>query len=395
MPGGRSDEPLDIGAIPLEVFPFHEPRVGDLAPTFAAKAPDGRPLDLAAHRGKFVLLHFWSGRPEDAAIIPHLKAVHAAFGRDPRFVMIGWIADETPGPVRRYAAHHGLSWEQQFIGSTYDPNPFEAAFGVWFPPMAFLIGPDGRILAKDLQGEAIEHAVARALERQPQPRAAAEPPRADRMLKLEVVDGTDRSPLAGAAVLVRVTRGQAHTSQGATDEEGRFSIALAGDTTYFLYVVVAHPGFVPIELRWDGSSIPGAYTLAMRARGDDRRRGARRAGPADRGCPRFPRGHQHGSGPTGNVREHGGRDRRGVDRCRGPLATPRPCRRWRERGPGSTSASCIPTIPRSSISHVRRRGPRAIARADYEARRIGRRHRAESDRPAGRGRDGRRDGIER
>ena len=75
MPGGRSDEPLDIGAIPLEVFPFHEPSVGDLAPTFAAKAPDGRPLDLAAHRGKFVLLHFWSGRPEDAAIIPHLKAV--------------------------------------------------------------------------------------------------------------------------------------------------------------------------------------------------------------------------------------------------------------------------------------------------------------------------------
>ena len=174
MPGGRSDEPLDIGAIPLEVFPFHEPNVGDLAPTFAAKAPDGRPLDLAAHRGKFVLLHFWSGRPEDAAIIPHLKAVHDAFGRDPRFVMIGWIADETPGPVRRYAAHHGLSWEHRFIGSTYDPNPFEAAFGVWFPPVAFLIGPDGRIMAKDLQGEAIEQAVARALEPRPPPQVNSE-----------------------------------------------------------------------------------------------------------------------------------------------------------------------------------------------------------------------------
>ena len=58
--------------------------------------------------------------------------------------MIGLIADETPGPVRRYAARHGLSWEQRYIGSTYDPNPFEAAFGVWFPPAAFLIGPDGR-----------------------------------------------------------------------------------------------------------------------------------------------------------------------------------------------------------------------------------------------------------
>ena len=65
-------------------------------------------------RGKFVLLHFWSGRPEDAAIIPHLKATHDAFGRDPRFVMIGLIADETPGPVRRYAAHRGLGWEQRY-----------------------------------------------------------------------------------------------------------------------------------------------------------------------------------------------------------------------------------------------------------------------------------------
>lgn len=164
MTGGRSDEPLDIGVIPLEVFPFHEPRVGEPAPTIAGNLPDGRPLDFAAYRGKFVLLHFWSGRPEDAPVVPHLKATYDAFGRDPRFVMIGLITDETPGPVRRYAAHHGLPWEQRYIGSTYDPNPIEAAFGIWFPPAAFLIGPDGRILAGDLQGDGIRRAVARALE---------------------------------------------------------------------------------------------------------------------------------------------------------------------------------------------------------------------------------------
>jgi hypothetical protein len=165
MSGGRSDEPLDIGAVPFEVFPFHEPRVGEPAPTIVGNLPDGRPLDLAAMRGRYVLLHFWSGRPEDAAVIPHLKATHDGFGRDPRFAMIGLIADETPGPVRRYAAHHGLDWEQRFIGSTYDPNRIEAAFGVWSSPVAFLIGPDGRIVAKDLQGEAIREAVAGALRR--------------------------------------------------------------------------------------------------------------------------------------------------------------------------------------------------------------------------------------
>jgi hypothetical protein len=163
MPGGRSDEPLDIGANPLEVIPFHEPKVGDRAPVIAARAPDGRPLDLAALRGKFVLLHFWSGRPEDVATVADLKAIYEAFGRDERFVMIGLNSGETPGLIVRYAALRGLGWEQRYIGSGYDPNPFEAAFGVWFPPAAFLIGPDGRILAKNLDGGPMQPAVAKAL----------------------------------------------------------------------------------------------------------------------------------------------------------------------------------------------------------------------------------------
>jgi hypothetical protein len=163
IPGGRSDDPLDIGEVPLKVFPFHEPRVGERAPTITEKAPDGRPLDLAALRGKVVLLHFWSGRPEFAPGIPHLKAIHDAFGRDPRFMMIGLYSGETPGPLHRYAARRGIAWEQRYIGSGDDPNPFEAAFAVWFQPAAFLIGPDGRILAKDLEGEAIRQAVTEAL----------------------------------------------------------------------------------------------------------------------------------------------------------------------------------------------------------------------------------------
>ena len=267
IPGERSADPIDIGAIPLDVFPFHEPRVGELAPTVAAKAPDGRPLDLAALRGQFVLLHFWSGRPEDAAVIPHLKATYDAFGRDPRFVMLGLIADETPGPVRRYAARHGLGWEHRFIGSTYDPNPFEAAFGIWFPPAAFLIGPDGRILAKDLEGEAIQQAVARALGPRPPPmppRAAAELQGDRRALTLEIVDGEDKSPLRGASVWAQLNWRQPRIIQGTADEEGHYTIDLPGREVSFLRVAVAHPGFAPLEVVWvEREPIPESYTVAL------------------------------------------------------------------------------------------------------------------------------------
>ena len=69
--------------------------------------------------------------------------------------------------MRSYLAHRGLGWEQRYIGDSDNPNPIAAAFGMRFPPSALLIGPDGRILAKDLQSEAIKQAVAKALDREP------------------------------------------------------------------------------------------------------------------------------------------------------------------------------------------------------------------------------------
>jgi peroxiredoxin len=164
MPGGRSDGSLDIGVIPLDVFPFRELNVGDRVPAIEANAADGRPLDLAALRGKFVLLAFWATyHGPTLASIRHLKATHDAFGHDPRLVIIGLNEDVNPDIMRRYVAHHGLRWEQRYLGSGNDPNPIAAAFGVRYPMKVFLIGPDGRVLARDLQGEQIKEAVAAAL----------------------------------------------------------------------------------------------------------------------------------------------------------------------------------------------------------------------------------------
>ena len=168
IPGGRSDEPLDIGTIPLEVFPFRELNPGDRAPAILSGAADGRPLDLAALRGKFILLVFWTtARPWSLDNIAHVKVTYDALGRDSRLVIIGLNEDDSPEMMRRYLAHRGLGWEQRYIGSSDDPNPIAVAFGMRFPPSALLIGPDGRILAKDLRSEAINEAVAKALLRKP------------------------------------------------------------------------------------------------------------------------------------------------------------------------------------------------------------------------------------
>jgi peroxiredoxin len=165
IPGGRSDEPLDIGPISLKVFPVRD-QVGDLAPAIVADAVDRRTLDLTALRGKVVLLAFWSTR-WCMASLPHLKAAYDAFGRDPRFVMIGLNEDFAPEAITWCVARHNLAWEQRYLGNSDDPNPIAAAFGVRFLPTIILIGPDGRIVARDFEGDQVKQAVAAALSKLP------------------------------------------------------------------------------------------------------------------------------------------------------------------------------------------------------------------------------------
>jgi protocatechuate 3,4-dioxygenase beta subunit len=161
--GGRSDALLDLGAIRLDVFRLRELKVGDPAPTITRNAADGRPIDLGALRGKFVLLHFWETyQARSLADLPVLEETYEAFGRDPHFVMIGLNQDEDFDLPKRYAARKGFSWEQRHVGLER-PNPVTAEFGVRFPPEVMLIGPDGRLVARDLKGPEIKQAVAKAL----------------------------------------------------------------------------------------------------------------------------------------------------------------------------------------------------------------------------------------
>ncbi len=91
-----------------------------------------------------------------------------------------------------------------------------------------------------------------------------QPQRKGRALVLEVVNNADRAALAGAMVWAPSSSARSPDSQGFTNEEGRYTIALPAAAASYLRVVVVHPGFAPMELRWDGSQpIPENYTVAL------------------------------------------------------------------------------------------------------------------------------------
>jgi len=138
-------------------------RVGDTAPLFETVTTDGHPLKLADFRGKYVLMDFWATWCGPCvAEIPILKAIYDAHSKDPRFAMVSLSVDAQAAQPIDFAKKNDLHWTQGFLGE-WQKSPVPDQYGVEGIPEIFLIGPDGKIMARDLRGPEIDQAVTEAL----------------------------------------------------------------------------------------------------------------------------------------------------------------------------------------------------------------------------------------
>jgi len=155
IPGGRSDEPLDLGELELTM---HNPlRVGDIAPLFEAKTLDGKDLKLIDYRGKFVLLSFWQPvfHPEKQ----QLQELYDTYGGNRQLEIIGLGGNDTLEEVKNYVEENAIPWPQIYTGEEFKSGIAKdyGGFGI------FLIDPEGRIIAKDLRGDKLKSVVSEAI----------------------------------------------------------------------------------------------------------------------------------------------------------------------------------------------------------------------------------------
>jgi beta-lactamase regulating signal transducer with metallopeptidase domain len=159
VPGGRSDEPLDLGTQRLQPRPTLA--VGEPAPAFEVTTVDGIKLAVPGDfRGKFLLIDFGTLWDLEAPTqIAQLNEVNQKFGKAPRFAMLSLTFEPDTAESRKSIADKGEPWTQAIAGPL--SNPIASAYGIDDENVstAILIGPDGKIAAKDLWREKIGKAL--------------------------------------------------------------------------------------------------------------------------------------------------------------------------------------------------------------------------------------------
>ncbi len=136
--------------------------VGNKFPDFDEKDVDGKPLSIANYKGKVVLLDFWATWCGPCVgELPNVLETYKKHHGD-GFEILGVSLDQEESSLREFTKKREMTWQQYFDGKGWG-NKLAGKYGVNSIPATYLLDGEGKIIAKNLRGEALEAAVKKAL----------------------------------------------------------------------------------------------------------------------------------------------------------------------------------------------------------------------------------------
>lgn len=142
-------------------------KVGEVAPDFNFTTLKGQDFRLSDFRGKYVLLDFWAVwcQPSKEETLL-LKSVQQKFSGRTNLVFVGLSLDDHSEKPADFLKTAGIERAEGFLGNWNKDilrNGPTRLYGVKAIPSIWLIGPDGKVLGKNLRGAAVEKAIEQAM----------------------------------------------------------------------------------------------------------------------------------------------------------------------------------------------------------------------------------------
>ncbi|MGI4738439.1 MAG: redoxin domain-containing protein [Janthinobacterium lividum] len=128
--------------------------IGTVAPSFSLPDSTGKAFTLDSFKGKFILIEFWASWCAPCrAEIPNLKLLHSTY-RKHSFNIVSVSMDTNRSSWTKAIKNEQLQWTQisDLMGTQSKVAKLYHIEGI---PQNFLVGPDGKLIAKNLYGKAL------------------------------------------------------------------------------------------------------------------------------------------------------------------------------------------------------------------------------------------------
>jgi len=135
---------------------------GSQFPDFAEKDLAGNSLSVANYKGKVVLVDFWATWCAPCVYeLPKVQKMYEKY-HDKGLEIIGISLDKSQDTLKTFVKDRNIPWPQFCDGKFWD-NKLSQKYGIQSIPATFLLDGQGKILARDLRGDELDAAIAKAL----------------------------------------------------------------------------------------------------------------------------------------------------------------------------------------------------------------------------------------